>query len=81
MLFRCVSSGRLDGEDSTGDGEERDIESSSSEIEDENELLLLRLLGGLSESVSNGGGGGLVDDAENVESSDGSGVLKTGVSF
>jgi hypothetical protein len=70
-----VSSGGLDGEDSTGDGKKGDIERSSSEIEDENELLLLGLLGGLSESVSDGGGGGLVDDTENIKSSDGSGVL------
>ena len=70
-----ISSGGLDGEDSTGDGEQRDIESSSSEIEDEDELLLLRFRGRVVESVSDRGGGRLVDDSENVESSDRSGIL------
>jgi hypothetical protein len=67
-----VTSGSLDGEDSTGDGKERNIEGSSSQVEDEDVLLLLGLL---VESVSDGSGGGLVDDSEDVKSSDGSGVL------
>jgi hypothetical protein len=70
-----VTSGGLDGEDTTGDGEKGDIERSSSEVEDENDLLLLRLLGGLTETVSDGSGGGLVDDTENIKTGDGSGVL------
>ena len=67
-----VSSGGLDGEDLTLDGEKGDIESSSSEIEDENSSLVGGLL---IETVSNGGSGGLVDDSENLESGDGTGIL------
>jgi hypothetical protein len=67
-----VSSGGLDGEDLTLDGKKGDIESSSSEIEDEDSSLV----GGLFiETVSNGGSSGLVDDSENLESSDGTGIL------
>jgi hypothetical protein len=67
-----VSSGGLDGEDLTLDGKKRDIESSSSEIEDEDSSLI----GGLFiETVSNGGSSGLVDDSENLESGNGSGIL------
>jgi hypothetical protein len=67
-----VSSGGLDGEDLTLDGKKGDIESSSSEIEDEDSSLV----GGLFiETVSNGGSGGLVDDSENLESGDGTGIL------
>jgi hypothetical protein len=70
-----VTSGGLDGEDTTGDGKKGNIERSSSEVEDENDLLLLRLLGGLTETVGDGSGGGLVDDTENIETSDRTGVL------
>jgi hypothetical protein len=71
---RVTSSG-LDGEDTTSDGEKGDIEGSSSEIEDENHLLLLGLLSGLTETVSDGGSGRLVDDTENIETSDRTGIL------
>ena len=67
-----VSSGSLDLEDTLLNREERDIESSSSEIENENVLLSDGLL---VESVSDGGGGRLVDDSENVHSGDDTGVL------
>jgi hypothetical protein len=67
-----VTSGGLDGEDTTGDREERDIESTTTKVEDEDVLLLLRLL---VEAVGDGGSGGLVDDTENVKASDGTGVL------
>ena len=67
-----VAGGGLDGEDTAADVEERDIESSSTEIEDEDVALGLRLL---VETVCDGGGGGLVDDTEHVEASDGAGVL------
>jgi len=67
-----VSSGGLDGENLTLDGKKRDIESSTSEIEDEDGSLVGGLL---VETVSNGGSGGLVDDSENLESGDGTGIL------
>jgi hypothetical protein len=67
-----VSGGGLDGEDLALDGQKRDIESSSSEIENEDSSLV----GGLFiETVSNGGSSGLVDDSENLESGNGTGVL------
>lgn len=65
-----VSVGRLDLEDTVLHLEDRDIKGSSSEIVDGDQASV-----GAVESVSEGGGGGLVDDAENVESGDGSGVL------
>ena len=74
-----VSSGRLDGEDATSDGKEGHIERSSSEVEDEDELLLLALLGSLSEAVRDRGRGGLVDDTQDVEASDRSSVLRSSV--
>ena len=67
-----VTGGGLDLEDTLLDGQERDIEGSSSEVEDEDVLLTGVLL---VQTVSNGGGGGLVDDSENVETSDQTGVL------
>ena len=68
-----VTGGSLDGEDTSLDGQEGDIESSTTEIVDEN----VALLGGLSgtETVSNGGSGWLVDDTEDVKSGDGTGIL------
>lgn len=70
-----VTGGGLDGEDTADDREERDIERASSEVEDEDGALLLVLVVGRVETVGNGSGGGLVDDSENVETGDGSGVL------
>jgi len=67
-----VTSSGLDLEDTLLNGEKRDIECSSSEIEDEDVLLTLGLL---VETVSDSGGGGLVDDAENVESRDNTSIL------
>ena len=67
-----VTSGRLDLEDALLDGKERDIERSSSEIEDENVLLADALL---VETVGDSSGGGLVDDAEHIHARDDSGVL------
>ena len=63
-----VTSGGLDGEDTTGDVEERDIESTSTKVKDEDVLLGGRL--GV-ETVGNSGSGGLVDDTEDVKASDG----------
>jgi hypothetical protein len=70
-----VTSGGLDGEDATGDGEERDIESAATEVEDEHVALLLVLGVGRVKTVSNSGGGRLVDDTKNVEAGDRTGVL------
>lgn len=67
-----VTSSGLDGENTTSDVQEGNIESSSSKIEDEDVLLLLRLT---VKTVGNGGSGGLVDDTENIETSDGTGIL------
>jgi hypothetical protein len=66
-----VSSGRKNLEDSVVDREERDIKGSSSEVVDDD----VALASGLVESVGDGGGGGLVNDTEDVESSDRSGIL------
>merc|ERR1712093_495168 len=62
-----VTSGGLDGEDTTSDGQDRDIESTTSEIEDENGALLLVLVVGGVETVGDGGGGGLPLLAEVVD--------------
>ena len=67
-----VAVGCLDFEDTILNGQERNIESSSSEIEDENVAFALTLL---VETVSNGGCGWLVDDALNVEAGDGTSVF------
>ena len=67
-----VTSGGLDGEDTTGDVEEGDIESTTTEIEDEDVLLLLRL--GV-ETVGDGGSGGFVDDTEDVEAGNSASVF------
>jgi hypothetical protein len=68
-----VSSGGLDCENTTLDVQQRHIESATTEIVDENVPLLLRLSG--AETVGDSGGGGLVDNTENVKASDGTGVL------
>jgi hypothetical protein len=67
-----VTVGGLDLEDTFFNGEEGNIESSTTEIEDEDVLLLLLLS---VESVGNSSGGWLVDDSKNVDSGDGSGIL------
>jgi hypothetical protein len=67
-----VTSGGLDFEDTVFNGQEGHIESTTSEIEDEN----VALTGGLLvQTISDGGGGRLVDDTLDGETSDGSGVL------
>ena len=66
-----ITGSGLDLEDTVLNGEEGDIEGTTTEIEDENVLLALLLV----ETVGNSGGGGLVDDTEDVEASDGSGIL------
>ena len=67
-----VTSGSLDSEDTTSDVEEGHIESSSTQIEDEDMLLLRRFR---VETVGNGGSGRLVDDTKNLETSDGARIL------
>ena len=67
-----VTGSRLDGEDTTRDVQERDIESTTTEIEDEDVLLRLRLT---VKTVGDGGGGRLVDDTKDVKTGDRTGVL------
>jgi len=67
-----VTVGSLDLEDTVLNGEEGDIEGTTSEIEDEHVSLLGVLF---VETVSDSSGGGLVDNSLNVESSDGSSIL------
>src|SRR4051812_2652907 len=67
-----VTSSGLDLEDTLLNGEERDIEGASTKIEDEDVLLTLLLL---VKTVGNGSGSGLVDDTENVEASNQTGIL------
>jgi hypothetical protein len=68
-----ITGGSLDGEDTTLDVEEGDIESTTAKIVDENVALLVGLSG--TKTVGNGGSGRLVDDTKNVEARDGTGVL------
>ena len=68
-----LSGSGLDCEDTTLDVKKRNIESSTTEIVDEDVPLLLGLAG--AETVGDSGGGRLVDDTEDVESGDGTGVL------
>jgi hypothetical protein len=67
-----VSGGGLDLEDSLLNRQERDVERSSSKIENEHVLLADSLL---VESVGDSGSGGLVDDTEDVHARDDTGVL------
>ena len=68
-----VTSGSLDGEDTTLDVQQGNIESTTTEIVDEDVALLVRLAG--AETVGDSSGSRLVDDTENVEASDGTGIL------
>ncbi len=68
-----ITSSSLDGEDTALDVQERDIESAATKIVDENVALLARLAS--AEAVGNSSGGGLVDDTEDVEARDGTGIL------
>jgi len=67
-----VTIGGLDLEDTFLNGEEGDIESTTSEIEDENVAFTFSLF---VETVGNSSGGGLVDDTLNIETSNGTSVL------
>jgi hypothetical protein len=67
-----ITSSRLDLENALLDSEDGNVESTTTKVVDEH---LAFLLVGLVEAVGESGGGGFVDDTENVETSDGSGVL------
>lgn len=67
-----VTGSGLDLEDTLLDGEERNIEGTTTKIEDENVLLTLLLL---VKTVGDGSSSRLVDDTENVETGDQTGVL------
>ena len=67
-----VTSGGLDFEDTFPvDGQEGNIESSSSEIEDED----VALTNGLIETVGDSSSSGLIDDTEDAKARDGTSVL------
>ena len=67
-----ISSCRFDLKDSVLDGQKRDIESASTHIVNEDIPLAT---GFLVQTVGNGCGGGLIDDAENVQTRDGACIL------
>ena len=67
-----VTGSGLDLEDTLLNGQEGNIEGTTTKIEDEDVALALNLL---VETVGNGGRGGLVDDTEDVEASNETGVL------
>ncbi|KAH5051894.1 hypothetical protein HBI73_235940 [Parastagonospora nodorum] len=67
-----VTGSGLDLEDALLDGQEGDIKGTTTQVEDENVTLALGLL---VKTVGNGSGGGLVDDTEDVETGDETGVL------
>lgn len=66
-----VTSGGKNLKDTIVDGQERDIESTTTEIVDND----LALAVGLVQTVGNGGGGGLVDNSEDVEAGNDTGIL------
>jgi hypothetical protein len=67
-----VSGSRLDLEDTLLDGQEGDIEGTTTQVEDED----VALTGGLLvETVGNGRGGGLVDDTKDVEAGNQTSIL------
>jgi hypothetical protein len=67
-----VTGSRLDLEDTLLNGEERNIEGTTTKIEDEDVALTLDLL---VKTVGNGSGGGLVDDTEDVEAGNQTSIL------
>jgi hypothetical protein len=73
VICGLLSGGGLDSEDTTLNVKKRYIESTTSQVVDEDVPLLLGATG--SKTVGNGGSGGLVDDTEDVQASDGTGVL------
>jgi len=67
-----VTSSGLDLEDTLLNGQEGDIEGTTTQIEDEDVALALALL---VETVGNSGGSRLVDDTEDVQTGDETGIL------
>jgi len=67
-----VTVGGFDLEDTFFNCKEGDIESTTSKIEDEDVLLLSRLL---IKTIGDSSSGWLVDNSENIDSRDGSGIL------
>jgi hypothetical protein len=67
-----VTSSRLDFEDTLLNSQKRDIEGSSTKIEDQNVALAFNLL---VKTVCNGSRGRLVDNSENIETSNKTSVL------
>jgi len=67
-----ITGSGLDLEDALLDGQERDIEGTTTQVEDEDVALTLGLL---VKTVGDGSGGGLVDDTEHVETGDETGIL------
>ncbi|EPY27152.1 NAD-specific glutamate dehydrogenase domain protein [Strigomonas culicis] len=67
-----ITRGGFDLEDAAVDREQRHIERTAAEIEDEHVLLLVVTL---VQTVGDGGRGGLVDDAEHLKTRDRAGVL------
>ena len=67
-----VTVGGLNIEDTFINGEDGDIEGTTTEIEDEDVTFAGVLL---VETVRNSGSGGLVDDSENLHAGDGTGIL------
>merc|ERR1711899_391756 len=68
-----VTSGGLDLKDALLNGQDGHIKGATSEIEDENVTLSGSFL--LVQTIGDGGSGGLVDDTENIETSDDTRVL------
>lgn len=68
-----VTSSGLDSEDTALDVQERNIESTTTEIVDKDVTFLVGL--SRTQTVGNSGGSGLVNDTENVQASNGTGVL------
>ena len=67
-----VAAGGLDLDDAVADLEQRHVERATTEVEDQDRLLLLALV----EAVGESSGGGLVDDAQDVEARDLAGLLR-----
>lgn len=67
-----ITSSCLDGKDTTIDIQERNIESSSSEIKDEDILFRLGLA---IKAIGDSSSSRLIDDTKNIKTSNGTGVL------
>ena len=70
-----VTSGRLDFEDAVLNGEDGDVKSAATKVKDEDIVFLPSRPVLLVQAVGDGGSSGFVDDSENVETGDDSGIL------